>query len=314
MHHVVLSPQTLIYITQYTHTDFTEEMTSTTLVKNTRFWQWIDQDDDKKEGQLRQGWFLIQDGTFTQVGFHHEQEHHDGDGEEKKETAAAALLQLAAAEAQATKVIDFAASIGNSSIILPGLQDAHIHVGYMGEAAEYLQLADCTTLSAMTQAVKNYSERHPAKSWLVGVGWDQSAWGRYPTRQDLDAFVADRPVVLYRACWHIIVANSAALNRGGISLEQEQQEQQQQPDGVDVDAITGLPTGVLRETAVSLITDHISETDKEIRRRHFRQALERCLRAGITSVQTNDSKAWGIYREFQEKGIYGYCCLYECDL
>ena len=58
-------------------------------------------------------------------------------------------------------------------------------------------------------------------AWLVGVGWDQSAWeGEYPSRQDLDEAMGEdkRPVVLYRACWHIVVANTAALERSGIAL------------------------------------------------------------------------------------------------
>jgi len=106
-------------------------------------------------------------------------------------------------------------------IILPGLIDAHIHMGYMGEAQEYLQLAGCRTSAELGAAVSAYGKAHPSKSWLVGVGWDQSAWGgRYPSRQDLDEAMGDdkRPVVLYRACWHIVVANTAALERSGIPL------------------------------------------------------------------------------------------------
>lgn len=43
---------------------------------------------------------------------------------------------------------------------------------------------------------------------------------RYPTRYDLDAVVPDTPVFLWRACWHIGVANTLALRKGGIDLAQ----------------------------------------------------------------------------------------------
>ena len=41
------------------------------------------------------------------------------------------------------------------------------------------------------------------------------AEGRLPTREDLDDVIGDRPVLIYRYCGHIAVANSAALSLAG---------------------------------------------------------------------------------------------------
>lgn len=117
----------------------------------------------------------------------------------------------------------------------------------------------------MQSRLREHCARHGDKSWIVGVGWDQSPWGRYPSRHDLDqvrppsisfpfSFLklwaygshdsrvakkgrtvfrdrkhwmtslsrqveSTRPMVLYRACWHIVVANSEALRRAGIPVE-----------------------------------------------------------------------------------------------
>jgi predicted amidohydrolase YtcJ len=46
----------------------------------------------------------------------------------------------------------------------------------------------------------------------------QTNLSRLPTRYDLDEVVPDTPVFLWRACWHIGVANTAALRKGGIDL------------------------------------------------------------------------------------------------
>jgi hypothetical protein len=130
----------------------------------------------------------------------------------------ASVDRLSAHEKATARVIDLAER-NPDAVVLPGLMDAHIHVGYMGEAQEYAQLQDFDSPQALVAAVAAHATQHPRKSWLVGVGWDQSAWGRYPTRQDLDAAVPDRPVVLYRACWHIVVANSCALRMAGLALD-----------------------------------------------------------------------------------------------
>jgi len=76
---------------------------------------------------------------------------------------------------------------------------------------------------------------------------------------------------------------------------------QQPPPGMDIDDTTSLPTGIFRETAVSSITDHITETDEKVRETYFRNALHRCLRAGLTCVQTNDNNAWHIYQRLESQ-------------
>ncbi|GAB5030992.1 metal-dependent amidohydrolase 3 [Nannochloropsis oceanica] len=269
------------------------------LLHNARLWQW---DDDSaasssssslssSSGRLTQpeaGWCLIDTtkGIFDAVGCV---------ADDDEEHAA-----YKAAQAKATRIIDMNMKCAEGSIILPGLIDAHIHVGYMGEAQEYLQLSGCRTLSELGAAVAAYGKMHPSKSWVVGVGWDQSAWGGdYPSRQDLDKAMGDdkRPVVLYRACWHIVVANTAALEVSGISLIPAKKP----PAGIDIDAISGFPTGIFRENAVSSITDHIAEADDDVRETYFRNALNQCLRAGLTSVQTNDSNAWHLYRKLESQ-------------
>lgn len=76
---------------------------------------------------------------------------------------------------------------------------------------------------------------------------------RLPTRLDLDEAVPDRPVVLYRYCGHVAVANSAALTLAGIDAGTPD------PPGGSFDRDrSGFPTGVLRETALLVIGNVIA--------------------------------------------------------
>jgi hypothetical protein len=246
-------------------------------------------------------------------------------------------------------------------LVLPGMMDAHIHVGYMGECAEYLQLAGtllgrisppgrvsyltlwflsaCDTITALKAAVKSYATVHPNKAWIVGVGWDQSSWGRYPSRHDLDevslvlrgrnscsgvdgvvsgglggAGAAGGALSCllahhrgqhrcYEACWRQHGGEDTFSIHVKVICHAHRSGAAQGPsrEGVDVDA-EGLSTGIFRESAVTEITSHISEPDVAIRVDYFRKALRRCVQGGLTMVQTNDTNAWKIYQDLQAQG------------
>lgn len=131
-------------------------------------------------------------------------------------------------------------------LVLPGLHDAHLHAYFMGESAEFLDLTGCDSFEDFANRLRLYDAKYPDKAWVVGFGWEQdrmSPGARYPTRQDIDAVVRDRPVVLHRACWHIAAVNSKALEIADIAKHTKQAF----PRGsIDVDA-QGLATGILRE-------------------------------------------------------------------
>ena len=102
---------------------------------------------------------------------------------------------------------------------------------------------------------------------------------RLPTAADIDDMVSDRPVLLYRYCGHVAVANSAALALAGVDRDTTDP-----PGGAfDRDA-SGNPNGILRETAVNPVADVVESlttppTDLEII-----SALAGLRRMGIGSI------------------------------
>ena len=99
--------------------------------------------------------------------------------------------------------------------LLPGLHEAHIHVSSVGRAERSLNVKECLSIAEFKERIRKYVDTHPECSWVVGRGWEHDVMGRYPTREDIDEVSGDLPVWLSRACGHISVANSKALEVGG---------------------------------------------------------------------------------------------------
>ena len=193
------------------------------------------------------------------------------------------------------------------ALVLPGLMDAHIHVCMLGESQDFLDLKSCDSIEALQEAVARKRATHDG-TWVIGVNWDQGALGRYPTRHDLDAVCADTPVFLWRACWHIGVANTRALQlarvvavaaNGDVAAEPTTKSP---PGGViDVDA-GGCPVGILRERAVEVMVAAMAKKTPDESRRYVERGLALCVARGLTAVQTNDEGCWAIYTQLQQEG------------
>ncbi|KAG3015849.1 hypothetical protein PC121_g1679 [Phytophthora cactorum] len=188
----------------------------------------------------------------------------------------------------------------HGALVLPGLHDSHIHVSMLGESAEWLDLSGCTSYEEFAERLKRYDAQYPDKAWVVGIGWAQdelSSDARYPSRHDIDAVIKDRPVILHRACWHIAVVNTKALEIAGVDLNAKSHDVEH--GAIDVDEKGA--TGILREDAVQVVERHANEPSLDLRVKYFKNALERCVRSGVTAVHTNDEDAWHVYTKLQKK-------------
>ncbi|ETI33125.1 hypothetical protein F443_20177 [Phytophthora nicotianae P1569] len=137
-------------------------------------------------------------------------------------------------------------------------------------------------------------------AWVVGIGWAQdelSSDARYPSRHDIDAVIRDRPVILHRACWHIAVVNTKALEIAGVDVNAKNHDVKH--GAIDVDEKGA--TGILREDAVQIVEKHANEPSLDLRVKYFRNALTRCVHSGLTAVHTNDEDAWHVYSKLQKE-------------
>jgi predicted amidohydrolase YtcJ len=167
--------------------------------------------------------------------------------------------------------------------VLPGLTDAHAHLSGIGFRELEFDLEGTTSLADLQARLKARSAQTKPGDWLTGRGWIESRWtpAVFPTRQALDAVVADRAVVLERADGHSLIANSLALKRAGIDRNTPD------PSGGKIikDAATGEPTGLLVDDAMELLNKLIPpHTEAEIAKA-VETGAHRSERLGWTQLQ-----------------------------
>jgi predicted amidohydrolase YtcJ len=175
-----------------------------------------------------------------------------------------------------TKVVDL-----KGAAMYPGFTDSHAHLREVGERELTLNLDSAVSLAAALDAVKARAAAEPGSGLLFGRGWIETHWpeARFPTRQDIDAVVSDRPVILERADGHAVVANSKALALAGIDRNTPV------PDGgfINKDA-AGEPTGMIVDNALPLIEKLIPAPDAAYRARAFKAAFDYETSHGWTGV------------------------------
>jgi predicted amidohydrolase YtcJ len=197
----------------------------------------------------------------------------------------------------ATKLFDL-----HGAFVMPGINDAHVHLGDAGRIKLAVDLTGSTSLAEMLRRVSAAAAAAPAGEWLLGGGWDHTLWDNktLPTRQDLDTVSGSHPAFFVRVDGHIAVANSAALALSGVT------NQTPSPAGGQVDHDSqGNLTGVVREdSGQELIRRHIPAPSHEVRRRAILLALKDAAAHGVTSVQDNsDWDDFLVYQELEREGL-----------
>lgn len=153
-----------------------------------------------------------------------------------------------------TEVVDL-----GGRMLLPGFQDAHVHPVWGGLDMLRCDLAEYATADEYLEAIAAYVAEHPDDEWILGGGWQMSAFpGGTPTAATLDAVIPDRPAFFPNRDGHGAWVNSAALRLAGIDRGTPDPA-----DGrIERDA-DGTPTGTLHEGAMSLVNRLLPEEPLE---------------------------------------------------
>jgi predicted amidohydrolase YtcJ len=85
--------------------------------------------------------------------------------------------------------------------VVPGLIEPHIHsVSLANRPGYHTILENTTSIREIQEALASRRKDVPEGQWITSMGgWHTNQWAerRHPTRQELDAAVPDRPVLLY---------------------------------------------------------------------------------------------------------------------
>lgn len=169
--------------------------------------------------------------------------------------------------------------------VIPGLIDSHLHLIDGGLQLSRINLRDVPDRAAFIEAVRQRAAETSADQWIQGGRWSTESWPdpSQPTKEWIDAVTPNNPVLLSRMDGHGALANSVALAKAGIDRSGPAD-----PPGGDIerDASTGEPTGVLKDTAIELVSKHIPKPSDAELDAGLQAAMKHANQHGITCVHT----------------------------
>ena len=150
-------------------------------------------------------------------------------------------------------------------MLLPGLHRRPLPPGRGRARHDPVHAAPHHRARADRVGDRRVRRQHPDRDWVLGGGWSMGDFpGGLPTREELDAVVADRPVALTNRDFHGMWVNSRALEVAGIT------DSTPDPEGgrIERDA-SGRATGMLQEQAMHLVVrDRAGADARRPHRRH----------------------------------------------
>ncbi|MFC3172864.1 amidohydrolase [Novosphingobium bradum] len=204
---------------------------------------------------------------------------------------------MARLRGKATRVVDLA-----GQTLLPGFIDAHGHLTALARMAAMVPLASppvgpVTDIAGLQAALRERLKAQPGDGWIVGNGYDDSllAEHRHPTRAELDAVSADRPIFIMHVSGHLATLNTRALDLAGMLHPAADP-----PGGVihrEADGRTA--SGPIEETAIFMAMRLLAPPSLDQQLAQLDEAQRVYARNGLTTAQDGATMpdAWDLLAE-----------------
>lgn len=187
-------------------------------------------------------------------------------------------------------------------LLVPGFNDAHLHLMMGGASLVGVQLGGARSLEEFQRRIADFACELPAGSWLRNGNWDHQLWENpaLPDHRTIDDCTGGHPALLWRQDAHMALANAAALRLAGIDRRTAEV-----PGGEIERDGEGNPTGILKDAATALVARVMPPLSPLESRRAMAAALGEAARLGVTSVQnmadgSNDTGQPALFRLFQQ--------------
>lgn len=164
---------------------------------------------------------------------------------------------------------------------VPGLVDAHGHVGWLGRGRLEVSCADARSAAECAARVAERARATPPGRWIRGRGWDHNRWAgaSFPDAALLSRAVPDHPVILTRVDGHAAWVNHAALAAAGVGAHTADP-----PGGAILRDGAGAPTGILVDAAMDLVRRHLPRPTAGEREAALLAGLGELAALGLTGV------------------------------
>ena len=161
-------------------------------------------------------------------------------------------------------------------VVVPGFVDAHVHLGWAGQAERAVELRDAPDVATVLARLEAAALAAPAGSWVDAVGYDQRPLGRHLTRWDLDTVAHGRRLLLVHASGHAQLVDSATFTAiprpaagwpPGVVLDEHDE-----PTGLFLEGSSELVSALRIPYPLDVLTDFVAT------------AAARCASQGVTAV------------------------------
>lgn len=175
----------------------------------------------------------------------------------------------------ATEVLD-----AGGRLLCPGFIDAHVHLLQAGFSLSSVQLRDAGTPREFIARMAAFAKTVPAGQWITGGDWNHELWGgQLPSRHWIDSVTPDHPVAVNRLDGHMILCNSLALERAGITGTVKEVAGGEIPRDE-----RGEILGIFKDNAADLIYAKIPAPEPALEDQALRKAMEYVASYGVTGV------------------------------
>jgi predicted amidohydrolase YtcJ len=173
----------------------------------------------------------------------------------------------------ASEVID-----AKQGYLFPGLIDAHCHFLGYGVEKNRINLVGTDSFEDVINKIEEYIARIDSK-WVLGRGWDQNDWSdkSFPTNDTLSKLFPDHFIAIKRIDGHAFLASKNVLELAEVTSETK-------VEGGEIILSNSLPTGILVDNAMGLITKVLPENDRSFMINALLTAQTDCAKVGLTTV------------------------------
>lgn len=162
--------------------------------------------------------------------------------------------------------------------IIPGIIDAHAHFYRLGLQQQKVDLTGTKSFREVVQRIVDFQEARNV-DFITGRGWDQNDWEvkEFPDKDTLDLLFPDTPIAITRIDGHALLANQAALDLAGITVNTP-------AEGGDIEIKNGILTGILIDNPMDLVAKAQEEPSLEEQTAALLEAQKISFSYGLTSV------------------------------
>jgi len=185
------------------------------------------------------------------------------------------------------------------AFITPGFTDTHLHFSPGGVSLLSLKLGDVKSREELGKRFAEYTKTIEPGTWVLEGNWDETKWGgELPTKEWIDEYSQENPVVVFRIDGHTVLANSLAMKISGIDENTADVE-----GGIIIRNEDGSLTGIFKDKAMSLF-DKVPELTEIEEINAFNASMNYLSSNGVTSVHDMNgvNESYRVAKMFRDSG------------